>query len=159
MSLDVGSDSYVSIEDADQYWQNHPRGDSWADATILEKEAALREATTYVDNRYTWIGHHPGITSQNLSWPRLDAVDKQGRVRTGIPQEVKDATAYLAEQSLSKGLLTPQDRGGRINRVVADSVVVEWDKNAPSQATYDYADLIVKNITKGGRGVRPLKKG
>lgn len=159
MSLDVGNDSYVSVEDADQYWQDHPRGDSWADATLLEKEGALREATIYVDNRYSWIGHHPGSNSQVLSWPRLNAVDRQGRLRTGIPKEVKSATAYLAEQSLKKGLLAPQDRGGRINRVQADTVSVEWDQNAPSQATYEYADTILKNITKGGRGVRPLKKG
>jgi hypothetical protein len=158
MSLDVGKDSYLSLQDADAYWDNHNHNERWQQASEQEKEAALREATRYVDNRYTWIGKHPGSSGQVLSWPRMNAVDKQGRLRTGIPQEVKDATAYLAQQSLEGGLLAPQDRGGRINRVQADTVVVEWDKSAPSQPTYDYADLLLKNITTGGRSSAPLLK-
>lgn len=159
MALTVGEDTYISVADTDTYWTEHPGGSNWTAAGDTDKEAALRQATQYVDKKYTWVGVHPGTLSQNLSWPRLDAIDRHGRTRTGTPQEVKDATAYMAEQVLADtGVLNPKDRGGQIKSVAAGSVNVEWEEGANSQKTYDYVDLLLKNITKGGKGVRPLLK-
>lgn len=158
MSLTVGTDTYVSLANADTYWANHYDSADWDAATDANKEKALRVATQYVDKRYSWIGSHPGTSSQNLAWPRLNAVDKQGRTRTGIPDEIKDATAWLAQEEIRTGILRSKSRGGAIKNVKAGSVAVEFEDNAPSQPSYDYADLLLSNITKGGRGSIPLMK-
>lgn len=158
MSLDP-KETYCTVAEADTYWENNPGGESWSEATGPQKEAALRQATQFVDKQYTWIGHHPGSVSQLLSWPRLNAMDKEGRLRTGIPQEVKDATAYMADQVLQQGLLPPQKRGGAIKTVTAGPVSVDYEENASSLTRYDYPTMLLKSLTKGGRGSRPLKKG
>lgn len=156
--LTVGTDTYISLADADTYWSEHYSSAEWDAADEGDKEKALRSATQYVDKHYTWIGSHPGSESQKLSWPRLNAVDKQGRTITGIPQEVEHATAYLAQEELRGGILRAKSRGGAIKAVQAGSVNVEFEDNAPVHTSYDYVDLILSNLTKGGRGTVPLKK-
>lgn len=158
MALTVGEDTYISLADADTYWTNYAGGTNWASATDAEKEQALRQATQYVDKSYTWRGHHPGSSSQLLSWPRNMVVDGQGRTRTGIPQEVKDATAYLAEQALDGAILTAKERGGKIKNVKAGSVSVEFGDNAPGQRTFPYADLLLSDLTIGGKNSVRLRK-
>lgn len=156
--LTVGTDSYTSLVDADEYWSEHYNSADWDAASDSDKEKALRTATQYIDKHYSWIGYHPGSLSQKLAWPRLNAVDKQGRTITGIPDEVKDATAYLAQEELRGGILRPKSRGGAIKSVQAGSVNVEFEDNAPVHASYDYVDLLLSNLTKGGKGSIPLKK-
>lgn len=161
MSLTVGEDTYISLADADTYFSNFYDSSDWDAATDAEKEAALRASTQYVDKHYTFIGDHPETLTQDLAWPRYNALDKQGRLLADdeIPQPVKDATAYLAQEVLRKGILKAKDRGGSIESVKAGSVQVQWNSFASSQPSYDYADLLLKNITIGGKGQRPLLKG
>jgi hypothetical protein len=66
-------------------------------------EAAIIRATDYVDRRWRFIGDKPR-PSQRTSWPRLNAEDPDGNLRTGIPFEIKEATAEYALQSMTSGL-------------------------------------------------------
>lgn len=161
MALQIGIDSFTSVADADAYWTDHSGGTGWAAALSADKEAALREASQYIDKSYSWRGDHPGDASQLLSWPRYNVIDRQGRVRssTEVPAEVKDATAWLAEQALSGELLPAQARGGRIKGLKAGSVQVEYEDNAPAQSSYDYVDLLVSGLIKGGKNTTILLKG
>lgn len=159
MSLTVGEDSYISLDDADTYWANHIGGSNWSAASTPEKEQALRAATQYVDKHYNWLGDHPG-TDQELSWPRLNVIDKNGRTIASniIPDEVKDAVSYIADQVLGDGILSPRGRDSEISRLKAGSVEIEYEDHARSTISYDYADLILSKLTKGGRGVTPMRK-
>lgn len=115
-------------------------------------------ATQYIDKQYRWIGVHPGGSDQLLSWPRSSAVDKQGRTRTGIPQELKDATAYLADKVLGEPVLEPKARGGAIQSVQAGSVAVQFSESASAHTSYKYVDLLLSDIsTGGGQSVRLAK--
>lgn len=161
MALTVGTDTYLSLADANTYWDENTGGTNWATASDAEKEKALRAATQYVDKHYSWLGNHPG-NSQGLSWPRLNVVDKDGRTIGGnvIPDAVKNATAYIAEQVLADGGILPKrNRNSSIKSVKAGSVEVEYDDMAPTRTHYDYADLILSKLTKGGRGMTPMYKG
>lgn len=102
MAIIVGTDSYVSVADADTYWLDR-NNSVWAAAATEDKEKALRFATEYIDGSYDgrWIGEHPGAASQVLAWPRNGAVDSEGRSVTGIPQRAADATSRLALDALS----------------------------------------------------------
>lgn len=149
MALTVGTDTYVSLTDANTFWTNFGGGTNWAAASDTNKEQALREATIFVDRSYRWIGEHPHTVSQLLAWPRLNAWDKQGRIRTGIPQEIKDAVSWLANEALGGQLRPARKRGGRIDSITAGSVKVQYQPGAPANSTYEYVDLLVENLIIG----------
>lgn len=161
MALSIGVDSFVSVAGADTYWTDHAGGTNWASATATQKEQALREASQYIDKSYTWRGHHPGDEAQLLGWPRYNVIDREGRYRDSgvVPQEVKDATSWLAEQVLDGALLPVIGAGGQPRRVKAGSVEVEYSGNAPSQKSFPYVDLLVSDLIRGGKHSTIMLKG
>ena len=65
----VGADSYATVASADAY--HLARGNAaWASATNTQKEAALINASAYLDAAYNFIGHR-ATTTQGLQWPRI----------------------------------------------------------------------------------------
>ena len=160
MAIIVGTDSYVSVADADTYWSDRNNLD-WTTADTADKEKALRFATEYIDGSYDgrWIGEHPGASSQVLAWPRNGAVDSEGRSVTGIPQRVADATSRLALDALSDFLSAAEDRGGRISRAAVGPLDVSYFRDAPAGTAFPYLDLMLKPLltpgsTSGGNLVR-----
>ena len=76
MTLTVGTNSYLSVADADSYWS--ARNDStWSGASTAAKEKALIEATQYIDGAYSFIGSI-ATSNQSLAWPRYGAVIVSG---------------------------------------------------------------------------------
>lgn len=135
--------SYTDVAESDSYWEN--RNPDWGEATNEAKEAALIRATEFIDTGFSWIGQvaEPG---QPLSWPRSNAYDHEGRLREDIPQELKNATAWLAFQALDVELDPAQARGGDIRRVQAGSVQVEWNPLAPTGTSYRHIGRMLRNL-------------
>jgi hypothetical protein len=147
MALNLGSDSYITLEAADLYWSG--RNDAtWAGAEVLAKEAALREATQYLDGRYDWVGDHTG-GGQGLGWPRVGALDHEGRPLTGIPEKLAQATAELARQALSERLAPAEVRGGRTRREKVGPLEVEYLGGAPGGRSYPFVTLLLKGLIRG----------
>ena len=160
MTIVVGTDAYVSINDADAYWADR-NNTAWEGASDEDKEKALREATAFIDGTYEdrWIGDHPASSSQVLAWPRNGAVDSEGRSVTGIPQRVKDATSRLALDAISEFLSQAEDRGGRIQSAKVGPLEVSYFRDAPSGTTFPFLSLMLKTLltpgsTGGGNLVR-----
>lgn len=153
MAITVGTDSYVSVGDADTYWVDR-NNSLWAAAANADKEKALREATVYIDGTFEgrWVGEHPGASSQVLAWPRNGAVDSEGRSVTGIPQRVADATSRLALDALSEFLSAAEDRGGRISRAAVGPLDVSYFRDAPAGTAYPFLDLMLKPLLTLGGG-------
>lgn len=164
MSVDAtlggsSSDSYVSNAAVDAYWVN--RNDSvWDAATSAEADAALREATQYLDGKYDWVGSI-ATTTQSLGWPRLGAADKENRDLTGIvPVGIVSSCCELALQALSGPLVTPgADRGGDTKREKVGDIEVEYFASAPSGKTFDYVKLLLKGLTTNGNGYVEIIRG
>lgn len=158
MALTVGSDTYISVSDADTYASNHFISDDvsvWNNASTSNKEAALRQATQYIDSRFRdrFVGVIQS-TAQSLEWPRTNAVDRSGRTLTGTPQVVKDATVELAKERLvADGNLVPvEDRGGKVKREAVGSIEVEYMDGAPPGRTYKFAEMLLSQVLrKGGK--------
>lgn len=159
MAMTVGTDTYLSVSDANTYWSNRNNTD-WSAASTTEKEAALREATQYVDGAYNFIGYQ--IVTNVLAWPRDAAQVTQGNFagvvydNTTIPPQVKDAVAELALEALTARLAPTQSRGGLVKREKVDVVEVEYMDFAPSGKTYSFVTMILKPVTTGSRTVRKL---
>lgn len=106
MVLTVGTNSYVSLVEAEDYFAETLDADAWKASEDTVKEAALITATRYVDER-PWIGSAISV-SQSLGWPRRGAGyfdEKLGLMVypsiTEIPERIKFAVleqaAYIIE--------------------------------------------------------------
>lgn len=96
----VGANAYISEAFFVAYHAD--RGNTYT-ATSTEIEQAIIKATDYLDQRFTFIGEKPD-QSQTTEWPRLDAEDRNDNLRTGVPQEIKEATAEYALIALTQEL-------------------------------------------------------
>lgn len=66
----IGADSYASVAEADAYWAGRSGADAaaWAAALLPAKEAALRDASLFIDV-YHLSGYGPLVDGQGLAWP------------------------------------------------------------------------------------------
>lgn len=130
LTVEAGSglsnaDSYISVADADSYHALHGDPSTWSASSTANKEAALRLATQYLDNRYGLRWHGRRInSSMSLDWPRYYVVDRDGWTvaATTVPAGVASATAYVALKIREGDTLVPDvDPGGTS---IAESVTV-----------------------------------
>lgn len=160
MALVVGTDSYLSIADADTYWLDR-NNSTWSSATTPEKEKALREATQFIDGAYTFIGEQK--TDNVLAFPRHSVEVVSGNF-TGvyydsetIPPQIKNATAELGLECLNARLRPSQERGGMVKREKVDVIEVEYSDFAPSQKSYDFVTMILKPLLRGGGQIKLVR--
>ena len=102
MALVLNTNSYVSIADADTYFETRIDSANWVDAADEIKEQALVTATALIDDN-AWIGSAVS-SSQALAWPRKNAIYNDDRLGlqitiadSEIPSRVKTA---VYEQAL-----------------------------------------------------------
>lgn len=66
----VGTNSYVSLEDADLYFGSRIFSEAWADLSDDDKILFLISAVKYLDHGFVWVGDKT-LPDQPLEWPRL----------------------------------------------------------------------------------------
>ena len=102
MALVLNTNSYVSIADADTYFETRIDSADWTAAIEEVKEQALVTATALIDDN-AWIGSAVS-SSQALAWPRKNAIYNDDRLglqvtiaEDELPSRVKTA---VYEQAL-----------------------------------------------------------
>jgi len=102
MALVLNTNSYVTIADADTYFETRIDAAEWDSSNDETKEQALVTATQLIDERH-WIGAAVS-SSQALAWPRKDAIYYDPRMgqqitvaNDEVPSQVKIA---VYEQAL-----------------------------------------------------------
>lgn len=131
MTLIVGTDSYATLAEANTY-ATERAWSAWSSASDSVKEAALKDAASYIDLTYAWNGSITS-TSQAMSWPRTGVTDKEGRTLDSaiVPERVKQAQIELANIAVSNAGQVIQNQSERsISRVQAGSVSVSFDGDA-----------------------------
>ena len=92
------ANSYTSVAEADAYALEMGDED-WSSFSDEEKEVALVNATSYIDNTYRqqWIGTR-ATRDQALSWIRYNAMDSDGWIlsSSAIPPRLKNAVSEIA---------------------------------------------------------------
>lgn len=81
VNLTVGTNSYINIADAEEYFAGRLRSDAWHGANEDEKAQTLITATRQID-RFAYRGAKK-LSTQALAFPRYP--------NTEVPQRVKDA--------------------------------------------------------------------
>jgi hypothetical protein len=101
MPLELNTNSYVTVAEADSYLFTRTNSEPWAALTTAQKESYLVTATSMLD-QLQWYGESLD-EDQPLSWPRrrMQYIDESlGRIVTieegTIPNRVKRATFELA---------------------------------------------------------------
>lgn len=155
MALTVGTDSYVTLAEANAYWLAR-NNSAWSSATDADKEKAIRESTQYLDGAYSFIGFMTNFT-QSLAWPRNGAVIEKGNyagrsyLTNEIPKQVKDAVCELSLEALSERLEPTNE--GNIAKVKVDVIEVDYSDFAPSKKTFSFVtkilDGLILNSTNG----------
>lgn len=102
MTAIKGTNSYVSLDEADDYFETRITSQDWFDTDCEEKMIALITATSIIDNS-SWAGRAVSET-QALAWPRVASIHDPrlgrlvnfGGTETEAPLEVRNATCELA---------------------------------------------------------------
>lgn len=143
--------TYATPAQANEYWLARDYTD-WAQASETARTAALIRATEWIDANFTFIGQ-PAANDQVLAWPRIRAVDRDGRWRdsTEVPREVINATCWLAREALTGEIDPALDRGGEISAVKAGSVEVRWGDRAPGGKNFRHVTKMLRTLTRGIR--------
>ena len=156
MTLTPGSDTYISVADADAYFTARDVA-SWPAATAQAREAALLQATVYLDGAYRFIGQIAD-TAQPLAWPRVGAIDGDGRSIEGIPDRLAHACAELALIALSNPLAPPEHRGGRVTEEKIGPLSVSYADGAPAGRTFPYIDLLLSGLIITAGATAPVER-
>lgn len=90
------TNSYISVEEANDYFGGRFGADKWGEYTTIQKQQLLVTATKKLD---TCV--YGGVKSkaiQALAWPRRSVIDIDGYVLSDviIPTKLKEATCEMA---------------------------------------------------------------
>lgn len=72
MPLQLNVNSYVTVEEAEDYFSTRIDAGAWHNADAEDKESSLVTATQLIDN-FEYVGAVASL-SQELAWPRLEVV-------------------------------------------------------------------------------------
>ncbi len=163
------ANSYLSLADANQYFDDHGNPTAWTTSTDDEKREALRLATQYLDVVYgsVWVDRRAN-DEQALDWPRAFVTDRDGFAVESdiIPQAIEDATAEAAVRNRAGTALLPDvDTPGGIKREKIKVGPLEEDITYTGSGQqipqFTLIDLIVDEFTIGsiGHGVKEVRRG
>ena len=146
----AGADAYAAIATVDAYATARALT-AWTGADSV-KEAAIREATVYLDTTYSWNGAIKLVT-QALAWPRAGVTDREGREVTGLPQRVIDACCELAAMKITAALVTSRTEA-EIASVQAGSVAVSYvaGNRVREAERFTWADRLLTGLHSGRAG-------
>lgn len=119
MSITVGTNSYLTVAEADSYFEGRLYSDKWEAAKDPDK--ALIMAASLLDTQISWAGR-PASDSQVMAWPRAGVRDVAPDV---IPTAVKVAQAELALALLTQDLTAAPDTAGIASLEVAGAIKLQ----------------------------------
>lgn len=152
----AGANAYCTVAYVSTYHSDR-NNTSWASASTASQQAAILDATRYLDTFYSFPWGTRVSSTQGLLWPRKGALDYEGFAIDGIPTVLKDAVAELSLQALTTDLLAPQDRETASETV--GPVSVTYRPGAAGQKTFPTVTrmLVRYGLIAGGGSVRVVR--
>jgi hypothetical protein len=143
-----GMDSYVSADEANDYFLDRSHGDTWED--LDEIEPFLITATNLID----WYLSFPGIKTketQSLEWPREGVFDTKSKSPVDaniIPKKIKFAVLELAFSSIQADRTIDSDMAG-LQEVRVGTLMVKSNSAGTWQETKTVIPEIIYKILDG----------
>ena len=150
------AESYGSVADATAYFA--ARGNTaWASlASDALREAALRQATEYLDAVYAgrWKGDRY-TAAQALSWPRYNVlVDGYALDADTLPTALVRATFELALRASAGELLS--DAGAQVKSETVGPISVTYADGARQGTRYALVESMLSALLRVGTGQIPM---
>ena len=92
-TITVGENSYIDIEEANEYFAGRLYAERWGETSDADKERALRQATKEIDRQL--LKGRKATDTQELACPRYP--DEE------VPETVKEACCEIALALLERG--------------------------------------------------------
>lgn len=127
MPVIVGTNSYVTIAEADTYLADSARAGAWAFLGTAQKTSALITAARMMET-VTWQGTKTN-SSQALAWPRAGVIDRYGNAvdSVAVPNDIKNGQIELAfDLSQDPTIATKENSGSNVASVGAGSANVSF---------------------------------
>lgn len=139
MALVVGTNSYISVADADLYFEGRLNTDAWDALDVPTKETSLIQATRQLDQLYLWQGFITDI-NQTLGWPRIGAYDCNGVLIEDdeIPRGVEEGTCEFAlwySDGNSTSSNAPVTDLSGLSEVKVSSITLKYDGDSQHSST------------------------
>lgn len=135
-SIVENANAYINETYADSY--HTQRGNAaWGAATPTQKQTAIIRATQSIDMLYKslWLGSLVDSSKQSLEFPRKGLFTiRDDEIPTALKKAV--AEAALRELNEPNSIMPDLERGGKIKRVRAGSVEVEYSSRAEAATVY-----------------------
>lgn len=144
MGIEVGTNSYVSLDDANTYLADRYGYVIWDEE--LDTEQALVSARRLLDTQLNWLQDKTDV-DQEMEWPRSTFNDYD---TDEIPQIVKDAQCELAFDIVEKGgIKSAFDASGDFKKIKADTVQIEYRSNGVQKPNSSRIPDHIKKMLKG----------
>jgi hypothetical protein len=153
----ASANSYVTLAEAEVYFEGRLNITDWTSATTDEKNRALVMAARRLDQE-RWTSEKAS-SAQALKWPRWDAEDEDGNSISSdtIPEAIKDAQCELALAMLDSDLTTDTGLEGFDEvKVGPVSVKVRHQRKAGEIPEEVYREI--RHWLRVGRGQARLMK-
>ena len=150
----TGSNCYISVADADAY--HLARGGTvWAEATTGVKEAAILEATTWL-NGQAWKGRK--VASRTMAWPRADVADGDGwQIATDtVPEVVGMACAELAGEIVA-GSDPLAVQGRAMSEMSVGPISISYEQGAAKAPTFPAVTALLRGLVYGAGTIRMVR--
>ena len=151
------STSYISIADADSYFEDRINTD-WKALSLDEKQAYLIGATDYFESNYNVVEGTPINTTQALQFPRYGTLDLNDNEYDydSVPLPVKKSTCILAEEIMgSVDINAGIDRKTKSEK--AGPVEVEYMDGSASTKIYKQIEGMLRGIIQTRGTVATLR--
>jgi hypothetical protein len=149
----VLADTYASIVDVNSWMIGREDDTAWLEASMDRQEAALLEATTYLDGTYMWKGTIK-IGTQALAWPRVDAYDNEGRYidSNSLPRALVHACCFLAGKAISSSLQPERELGASNvrSKSVGTLSITYSDAGQTTKREWPEVRTMLNGLTIGG---------
>ncbi len=137
MSAVVGTNSYITVAEADTYFSENYGYEAWD--TCSDKDGALVSATKQLDLMCAWYGSKSD-PDQGIEFPRAPDADP-------VPQEIKNAECEIAYSIVSVGSTATQ-ADQEIKKVESEGNI-EWFQGKP-YGNQLINDLVVSMVKQYG---------
>lgn len=141
----IDSNTYISLDDADVYFEGRLNNTAWTSADVATKTAALIQATRLLDSYVTWAGLKK-TAEQSLQFPRAGIYVNNTDYSGIIPTELKNAECELALVLLQQDTQAISDTVGFSQISVAGTVSLTIDKHDRVKEVPSHVFMLISHL-------------